>query len=62
MGRRVVSSSCHLVEQKNGDFVVLWGCHPTERNWMEVGRMRWRLISRWIVLFPIMTCSSINQR
>ncbi|CAA7407826.1 unnamed protein product [Spirodela intermedia] len=48
MGRQVVSGGCHPAEQKNGDFAAL--------------RQLWRLVSRWIVLFPTTACSSINRR
>ncbi|CAA6658272.1 unnamed protein product [Spirodela intermedia] len=40
MGRRIVSGGCHLAERKNGDFAALGDCHPTERSWMEVGRIK----------------------
>ncbi|CAA6675826.1 unnamed protein product [Spirodela intermedia] len=37
MGRRIVSSGCHLAERKNGTLWLSGSCHPTERSWMEVG-------------------------
>ncbi|CAA7403214.1 unnamed protein product [Spirodela intermedia] len=56
MGRRIISSSCHPAERKNGDFAALYGkmttlwlfggCHPTERSWMEVGHMSGSFILR----------------
>ncbi|CAA6671942.1 unnamed protein product [Spirodela intermedia] len=54
--------NCYLAEQKTATLRLSGGCHPTERNWMEVGRVRWRLVSQQIVLFPTMACSSINRR
>ncbi|CAA6665059.1 unnamed protein product [Spirodela intermedia] len=45
MGRRVVSGGCHSAEWKNGDFLS-GGCHPTERSWMEVGRVSGSFILR----------------
>ncbi|CAA7400643.1 unnamed protein product [Spirodela intermedia] len=59
----VVESSPTAVTRRSGKTATLrlsGGCHPTERSWMEVGR--WRLVSRWIVLFPTTACSSINRR
>ncbi|CAA6674316.1 unnamed protein product [Spirodela intermedia] len=38
MGRRVVSSGCHLAERKTATLRLSGGCHPTKRSWMEVGR------------------------
>ncbi|CAA7405830.1 unnamed protein product [Spirodela intermedia] len=38
MGHQIIFGDYHLVEQKNGNFVALYGCHPMERSWMEVGR------------------------
>ncbi|CAA7399506.1 unnamed protein product [Spirodela intermedia] len=61
----VVESSPAAVTRRSGKMATLrlsGGCHPTERSWMEVRRVRWRLVSRRIVLFPTTACSSINRR
>ncbi|CAA7392247.1 unnamed protein product [Spirodela intermedia] len=61
----VVESSPVAVTRRSGKTATLrlsGSCHPMERSWMEVGRMRWRLVSRRIVLFPTTACSSINRR
>ncbi|CAA7411090.1 unnamed protein product [Spirodela intermedia] len=61
----VVESSLAAVTRRSGKTATLrlsGGCHPTERGWMEVRRVRWRLVSWRIVLFPTTACSSINRR
>ncbi|CAA7409765.1 unnamed protein product [Spirodela intermedia] len=61
----VVESSLAAVTRRSGKTATLrlsGGYHPTERSWMEVGHMRWRLVSRRIVLFSTTACSSINRR
>ncbi|CAA7407035.1 unnamed protein product [Spirodela intermedia] len=61
----VVESSPAAVTRRSGKTTTLrlsGGSHPTERSWMEVGRVRWRLVSQRIVLFPTTACSSINRR
>ncbi|CAA7388862.1 unnamed protein product [Spirodela intermedia] len=61
----VVESSLAAVTRRSRKTATLrlsCGCHPTERSWMEVGRVRWRLVSWQIVLFPSTACSSINRR
>ncbi|CAA7405106.1 unnamed protein product [Spirodela intermedia] len=45
----VVESSPAAVTRRSGKTATLWlsdGCHPTERSWMEVRCVRWRLVSR----------------
>ncbi|CAA6670738.1 unnamed protein product [Spirodela intermedia] len=32
------------------------------RRSRKTATLRWRLVSRWIVLFPTTACSSINRR
>ncbi|CAA7409806.1 unnamed protein product [Spirodela intermedia] len=61
----VVESSPAAVTLRSGKMATLrlsGSCHPTERSWMEVGRVRWRLVSQQIVLFLTTACSSINRR
>ncbi|CAA7394543.1 unnamed protein product [Spirodela intermedia] len=61
----VAESSPAAVTRRSGKMVTLQlsgGCHPMERSLMEVGRVRWRLVSQRIVLFPTTACSSINRR
>ncbi|CAA6669590.1 unnamed protein product [Spirodela intermedia] len=40
MGRRVVSGGRHPAEWKTATLRLSGSCHPTERSWMEVGRIK----------------------
>ncbi|CAA6675140.1 unnamed protein product [Spirodela intermedia] len=39
VGRRIVSDGCHPRSGKTVTLRLSGGCHPTERSWMEVGRV-----------------------
>ncbi|CAA7407013.1 unnamed protein product [Spirodela intermedia] len=61
----VVESSLAAVTRRSGKTTTLrlsGSCHLMERSWMEVGHVRWRLVSQRIVLFLTTACSSINRR
>ncbi|CAA7400638.1 unnamed protein product [Spirodela intermedia] len=69
MGRQIISGGCHPVERSwmevgrvLENFILRSVQQEEALHCIWYALKRWRLVSRQIILFPMMACSSINQR